>query len=67
MRARLRRPPTAFEKGLRGLGLLILRLTAFLVLFVAMIAWIAGSHSGVMGLPLFETRALLKAAGFPLG
>lgn len=29
-----RRPPTAFEKGLRGLGLLILRLTAFLVLFV---------------------------------
>jgi len=32
-----------------------------------LIAWIAGSHSGVMGLPLFETRALLKAAGFPLG
>lgn len=29
-----RRPPTAFEQGLRGLGLLILRLTAFLVLFV---------------------------------
>ena len=29
-----RRPPTAFERGLRGLGLLILRLTAFLVLFV---------------------------------
>ncbi len=29
-----RRPPTAFEKGLRGLGLLILRLTVFLVLFV---------------------------------
>ncbi|MEN0075375.1 MAG: magnesium-translocating P-type ATPase [Paracraurococcus sp.] len=29
-----RRPPTAFERGLRGLGLLILRLTVFLVLFV---------------------------------
>lgn len=32
-----------------------------------LIAWIGGSHSGVMGLPLFETRALLKAAGFDLG
>lgn len=32
-----------------------------------LIQWIAGSHSGVVGLPLFETRALLKAAGFPLG
>jgi len=31
-----------------------------------LIAWIAGSHSGVVGLPLFETRALLKAAGFAL-
>ena len=29
-----------------------------------LIAWIAGSHSGVVGLPLFETRALLRAAGF---
>ncbi|MBX6376164.1 MAG: HAD-IC family P-type ATPase, partial [Acetobacteraceae bacterium] len=29
-----RRPATAFERGLRELGLLILRLTAFLVLFV---------------------------------
>jgi len=29
-----------------------------------LIAWIGGSHSGVVGLPLFETRALLKAAGF---
>ena len=29
-----RRPATAFERGLRGLGLLILRLTVFLVLFV---------------------------------
>jgi septum formation protein len=32
-----------------------------------LIAWISGSHSGVVGLPLFETRALLRAAGFPLG
>ena len=32
-----------------------------------LIAWIAGSHSGVVGLPLFETRALLKAAGFAIG
>jgi len=32
-----------------------------------LIAWISGSHSAVMGLPLFETRALLKAAGFSLG
>ena len=32
-----------------------------------LIAWIAGSHSGVVGLPLFETRALLKAAGFAVG
>jgi septum formation protein len=29
-----------------------------------LVAWISGSHSGVVGLPLFETRALLKAAGF---
>lgn len=33
----------------------------------ALIPWIQGSHSGVMGLPLYETRALLKAAGFSLG
>ena len=32
-----------------------------------LIVWISGSHSGVVGLPLFETRALLKAAGFVLG
>jgi septum formation protein len=32
-----------------------------------LIAWISGSHSGLMGLPLFETRALLKAEGFALG
>jgi septum formation protein len=32
-----------------------------------LIAWISGSHSGVVGLPLFETRALLGAAGFALG
>lgn len=33
----------------------------------ALIRFISGSHSGVVGLPLFETRALLKAAGYPLG
>lgn len=32
-----------------------------------LIAWIEGSHSGVVGLPLFETRALLKSAGFSIG
>lgn len=32
-----------------------------------LIAWIQGSHSGVVGLPLYETRALLKAAGFAIG
>jgi septum formation protein len=32
----------------------------------ALIRQISGSHSGVIGLPLFETRALLVAAGFPL-
>lgn len=31
-----------------------------------LVQWLQGSHSGVMGLPLFETRALLKAAGFPV-
>ncbi|WP_395332759.1 Maf family protein [Novosphingobium sp. BL-8H] len=32
-----------------------------------LITWISGSHSGVVGLPLYETRALLKAAGFAIG
>jgi septum formation protein len=32
-----------------------------------LVAWLSGSHSGVVGLPLFETRALLKGAGFPIG
>ena len=31
-----------------------------------LVEWIRGSHSGVMGLPLYETRALLKSAGFPI-
>ena len=31
-----------------------------------LVQWIRGSHSGVMGLPLYETRALLKAAGFAI-
>ena len=33
----------------------------------ALIQWMRGSHSGVMGLPLYETRALLKTAGFEIG
>ena len=33
----------------------------------ALIRFISGSHSGVVGLPLFETRALLASAGYPLG
>lgn len=32
----------------------------------ALIDWMAGSHSGVVGLPLYETRALLRASGYPL-
>lgn len=32
-----------------------------------LITSISGSHSGVVGLPLYETRALLKAAGFAIG
>ena len=31
-----------------------------------LISRIQGSHSGVVGLPLYETRALLRAAGFDL-
>jgi len=33
----------------------------------ALIRMLQGSHSGVMGLPLFETRALLRTAGVPVG
>lgn len=33
----------------------------------ALIDWMAGSHSGVIGLPLYETRLLLKSAGYPIG
>jgi septum formation protein len=32
----------------------------------ALVRQIYGSHSGIVGLPLFETRALLIAAGYPL-
>lgn len=32
----------------------------------AFIPWIQGSHSAVMGLPVAETAALLRAAGYPL-
>ncbi|HMG46737.1 MAG TPA: nucleoside triphosphate pyrophosphatase [Allosphingosinicella sp.] len=33
----------------------------------ALVRRVSGSHSGVVGLPLYETRALLRAAGYPLG
>ena len=33
----------------------------------ALVRALSGSFSGVMGLPLFETRALLRAAGYKLG
>lgn len=32
-----------------------------------LIQWIRGSHSAIMGLPLYETRLLLKSAGFAVG
>ncbi len=32
----------------------------------AFVRFLSGSHSGVIGLPLFETRALLKSAGIDL-
>jgi len=32
----------------------------------ALIRRLSGSHSGVIGLPLYETRALLRAASYPL-
>ncbi|WP_375398611.1 Maf family protein [uncultured Sphingomonas sp.] len=33
----------------------------------AFVRYLAGSHSNVVGLPVFETRALLASAGIPLG
>jgi septum formation protein len=33
----------------------------------ALVRMLSGSHSGVMGLPLYETRILLRSAGYPLG
>ncbi len=33
----------------------------------AWVRFLSGSHSGVIGLPLFETRALLESAGYDLG
>lgn len=33
----------------------------------ALIRMLSGSFSNVVGLPLYETRALLRAAGYPLG
>ncbi|WP_394270420.1 Maf family protein [Qipengyuania sp.] len=35
--------------------------------FEGLVKRLDGSHSGVMGLPLYETRALLVSAGFALG
>jgi septum formation protein len=32
----------------------------------ALIPWIQGSYSGIMGLPVAETAALLAAAGYPV-
>lgn len=32
-----------------------------------LIDWMQGSYTGVVGLPLFETRALLKASGIEIG
>lgn len=33
----------------------------------AFVRFLSGSHSGVIGLPLYDTRALLESAGVPLG
>lgn len=33
----------------------------------AYVSWISGSYSGIMGLPLYETRNLLITSGYPLG
>jgi septum formation protein len=33
----------------------------------ALVRSISGSHSGVIGLPLYETRALLRTAGYSIG
>lgn len=33
----------------------------------AFVRFLSGSHSGVVGLPVFETRALLEGVGYPFG
>jgi septum formation protein len=33
----------------------------------ALIPWISGSFTAVVGLPLAETATLLRAAGYPMG
>lgn len=33
----------------------------------AFIPWIQGSYTGIVGLPMAETAALLQAAGYPMG
>lgn len=35
--------------------------------FESLVRFVSGSHSAIVGLPLFETRALLRAAGLALG
>lgn len=33
----------------------------------AFVRFVSGTHSGVVGLPLYDARALLEAAGYPIG
>jgi len=33
----------------------------------AFVTWMSGSYSGIMGLPLYETRNLLITSGYPIG
>lgn len=33
----------------------------------ALVDFLSGSYTGVVGLPLYETRALLRSAGYPVG
>src|SRR5262249_60296223 len=32
-----------------------------------LVAWMSGSYSNIVGLPLFECRALLAGLGYPIG
>jgi len=33
----------------------------------AFVTWMSGSYSGIMGLPLYETRNLMITSGYPIG